>query len=86
MTDPTAVPCRRVDDPRITQLVEDVKIAKTRQTEMQRTIDENTKLTKQVRDVIISFRVIAAVSKWLTAIGGAAIVCYHAWQRLTGRS
>ena len=45
----------------------------------------NTEITKQVRDVLASFRVIASVAKWFTAVGAFGVMCWHAWQKATGR-
>lgn len=40
----------------------------------------NTEITKQVRDVLASFRVIGAISKWLTAIGAFGVMIWHGVQ------
>ncbi len=45
----------------------------------------NTVITAQVRDLLASFRVMAAVAKWLTAIGAFGLMCWQAWLRFTGR-
>lgn len=54
---------RRSSDAIVGQLVDDVSQLKL---EMKR----NTEVTEQVRDILASFRVIAAVAKWLTVIAG----------------
>ncbi len=45
----------------------------------------NTEITKQVRDLLGSFRIMASVAKWLTAMGAFCVMAYHAWQKATGR-
>lgn len=54
---------RRADDGRINKLMLDVN---TLQVQMQ----ENTEVTVQVRDILGSFRTLASVAKWVSAIGG----------------
>lgn len=46
---------------------------------------ENTALTKEVRDILATFRVLGAVAKWVAAIGAAGLAIYHAFQAFTGR-
>jgi hypothetical protein len=55
---------RRSSDVILAQVVTDVDQLKD---EMRR----NTEVTEQVRDILASFKIIAAVAKWLTAIAGA---------------
>ena len=60
-------PERRHDDPRISALQRDVE-------EMKITVQE-------VHDILASFRTLAAIAKWVTAIAGAftaVIAGYHA--------
>lgn len=52
---------------------------------LERKMDESMEVTTQIRDILTSFKVIGAVSKWLTAIGALAVMVYHAWQKATGR-
>lgn len=52
---------------------------------LEKKIDQNTEVTTQIRDILTSFRVIGAVSKWLTAMGALGVMLYHAWQKATGR-
>lgn len=37
----------------------------------------NTEITKQVADVLASFRVVAAVSKWIATIAAGVVAVYH---------
>ncbi len=37
----------------------------------------NTEITKQVRDVLSSFKVIGHVAKWLTVMGAFGAMCWH---------
>jgi hypothetical protein len=53
--------------------------------EIKREVAENTDLTKQIRDLLASFRVLAQISKWGTAVGAFGLMLYHVWQRATGR-
>lgn len=62
---------RRGDDPRIDALVQDVCLLK-------KDMAQNTEVTMQVRDILASFRVIAKVAKWLTAIATAVAAVYAA--------
>jgi hypothetical protein len=65
---------RRTEDPRINQLVADVAVLKDQ-------MAENTAVTHQVRDILASFRIVAAVAKWIAIIVGgiAAIKTGHGW-------
>lgn len=54
---------RRAADARVTQLVTDVD-------ELKKQMAVNTEVTLQVRDILASFRGVAAVAKWITAIAG----------------
>lgn len=40
----------------------------------------NTEITKQVRDVLASFRVMGSVAKWCTAVGAFGVMCWHGVQ------
>jgi len=57
---------RRVSDVILSKVVDDVEHLKK---EMQR----NTEVTEQVRDLLTSFKVIAAVAKWCTVVVGALV-------------
>lgn len=48
-------------------------------------LDENTATTREVRDILATFKVVGAIAKWCSAVGGAAILLYHGWMKLTGR-
>jgi len=74
----TLPPCRRADDQRITRLVDDVVILKTQ-------MIENTEVTKQVKDILTSFRMVALAAKWVAAVGAGILALYHGWQSVTGR-
>lgn len=76
---------RRADDSRITQLVSEVAVLKEQHGVLLAETKKNTEITEQVRDILASFRVIAMIAKWLTAVGGVIIMAYHGWQKLTGR-
>lgn len=56
---------RRAEDTRVTQLVTDVETLKEQ-------MAVNTAVTIQVRDILASFRGVAAAAKWIAAIAGAA--------------
>lgn len=48
-------------------------------------LDANTALTKDVRDILGTFRVVGLMAKWIGAIGAAALALYHGWLAITGR-
>lgn len=48
-------------------------------------IEENTAITKDVRDILSTFRIVGKAAKWLTAVSAAIIGVYHGWQSFTGR-
>lgn len=68
---------RRRDDARISKLVVDVKV-------LERKIDENSELTKEIRDLVTSFRVVASVAKWITTILLALAAMWHGWHFMKG--
>lgn len=46
-------------------------------------MEKNTEITEQVRDILASFRIVARMAKWFTAIGGAVatgIAIVKAWR------
>lgn len=51
-------------DSRFNKLVEDTTALKIH-------MEENTEITTQVRDLLGSFRIVAAIAKWVSVIGGA---------------
>lgn len=61
---------RRAEDSRINKLVEDVAV-------LQSQMIENTAMTRQVRDILGSFRIMAAIAKWVAAIGAGVAALYH---------
>lgn len=62
-----------------------VESAKAQGRKNEELIAENTKITQEVRDILATFRIVAAVAKWLTAVGAFFVGTYHAWQKVTGR-
>lgn len=48
-------------------------------------LDANTALTKDVRDILGTFRVMGVAAKWVAAIGAAGLALYHGWQAISGR-
>lgn len=63
---------RRATDPRIDTLSADVA-------ELKRQMTENTIITKQVKEVLDSFKLVASVAKWITTVAAAIAL---AWQGL----
>jgi hypothetical protein len=61
---------RRAPDPRINILVEEMKVVRVE-------LAANTHITKQVADVLASFRVIGAIAKWSAAIAAACTAIWH---------
>lgn len=61
---------RRVEDSRMSALVLDVS-------DLKQQMARNTEITEQVRDILTSFRVIAAAAKWVTAIVAACVALWH---------
>lgn len=59
-------PERRTADERVTKLVSDVE-------DLKRQMAENTAVTKDVRDILGSFKVLRALALWVAAVVGAAI-------------
>lgn len=56
-----------------------------RLTDLEGKIDENTAVTKDVRDILGTFRIVGLAAKWIAAIGAAGLAIYHGWQAFTGR-
>lgn len=86
--DPTHPPQRRAQDPRIEQLVVDVAKARVKQEAMQRSLDENTQITTQmkgtvddVRDILTSFKMLGKFAKWA---GGIVAALATAWAAVKG--
>jgi hypothetical protein len=48
-------------------------------------LEENTQLTKDVRDILGTFRIVGIAAKWIGAIGAAGLAIYHGWLFVTGR-
>lgn len=70
---------RRADDPRIDRLVEDMS-------SLQREVKENTEVTKQVKDMIGSFKLIATVAKWIAVVVGAYVAIKTGVATLLGKT
>lgn len=66
---------RRGDDARIVRLEE-------RMGRFEQKLDENTATTKEVRDILGSFKMIGAIAKWSMVVGGACTAAYHGAQAL----
>lgn len=84
-------PQRRAEDPRIQQLVDDVAEAKERQGVMERKLDENTRITTEmkitveaVKDILTSFRVLKTVAVWLSSIAAAVGATWAAIRQIKG--
>lgn len=69
---------RRAEDQRIIKLCEDVAV-------LQVQMAENTAVTKQVRDILASFRIVGAVAKWTAAIGAGVVAAHHGIDWLRGK-
>ena len=63
-------PERRADDVRVALLEQ-------RMDGFEKKVDENTKLTREVLDTLRAFKMLGAIAKWGTVVGGAAIGSYH---------
>lgn len=75
---------RRADDARISQLLIDHADLKRQHGKLHACVDSlqaevkrNTEVTEQVRDILTSFRVLAAVAKWVSKIGAAFAAIYY---------
>lgn len=67
---------RRSPSPEMIQMAQDIAGLK-------KEMMSNTEITQQVADLLASFRVMAAISKWVTVIAGAAAACiaaFKAWK------
>jgi len=91
LPDDTLPPLRRAEDPRIQQLVNDVAETKDAQTAMQRSIDQNTALTAemkgtvdQVKDILTSMRVLGTAAKWVSSIVAAVGSAWLAIRQIKG--
>lgn len=69
-------PCRRADDPRVTQLVNDVTTLKYQ-------MEENTAVTIEVRDLLAGIKLFGKISKWGFAIFASLAA---AWASIKGFS
>ena len=69
--DETNPPFRRESDHRIAALEERASV-------IERKIDENTAITKEVADILATFRVMGNLAKWTSAIAAAFSAVYAA--------
>ena len=67
---PKSPPHRRANDERLDTVVCDVALLKGQ-------MAENTEVTKQVRDILNSFRLLKSVAAWVIAIGAAVATLFH---------
>lgn len=68
----------RAEDPRIATLLADVSTLK-------RDMAANNKMTKEVRDILASFRIMGVIAKWLAGVVAALAAIVQVWHWLTGR-
>lgn len=64
---------RRATDPRVDQLVDEMKSVRIE-------LALNTEVTTQIRDAINSFKIIAKIAKWVTAVaacGASLLALWH---------
>lgn len=61
---------RRHDDPRICQLVDDVRALKEQ-------MAKHIETTEQIRDAIHAFKLVGKAGKWLAAIGAGGTAVWH---------
>jgi hypothetical protein len=87
----TEHPQRRSSDVVVNQLVADVAELKDAQlkqvaahAELSRKMDLNTSITEQVRDILATFRIMAQIAKWVTAIVAGVTAAYHGIASLKG--
>ena len=66
-------PPRRSDDRALLEIIGDVA-------ELKRAMKENTEITRQVLEVLATFRVIASVAKWVTAVIASVGAVYIAFK------
>ena len=66
---------RRHNDLRIDALQQDMTLLHASVSEMKETV-------KEMHDILASFRVLAAVAKWITAIAGAVAAVYAGYHSI----
>lgn len=80
------IPERRALDPKITAFMTASTLERTEIrraiTDVQAELKANTAITKDVADLIASFRVLAAVGKWIAAVGAGLAAVWHGWDFL----
>jgi len=69
---------RRAEDPRINALVSDMQSVKAELAANTEITKRNSEITAQVAEVLASFRVLAAVAKWVATIGAGILALKHA--------
>jgi hypothetical protein len=77
-------PQRRQDDPRIEQLVDDMAAMKTAHAAMKISLDQNTEVTTQIRDILTSFRVLRTLAIWLSGLLAAVGASWAAIRQIKG--
>ena len=50
--------------------------------DLKREMSENTQITKDMRDILGTFRVLGAIAKWVTGVAAAIAAIYHGTQYL----
>lgn len=71
-------PCQQTDQ--ITLLAASVNAISEHQASMQIWITENSEVTREVRDLLTTFKVSRAVANWITKIGGAIAIIYAGYK------
>ena len=61
---------RRAPDPLLATIISDV-------TTLKEQMVENTTVTKEVREILTSFRIFASVCKWVAAVGAGIAAAWH---------
>ena len=83
-TEDTLPPRRRAADPVIDHLHECVEGLKGKVATLETSMAENTAMTKEVRDILATFRTLATVAKWFTAIAGAVAAGFAMFRSIKG--
>ena len=68
---------RRADDSRVGKIAADLEHLHGCVESLKSQVSENTALTKEVRDILATFKVLGAAAKWLTILGAGATTVYH---------
>ncbi len=80
------VPQRRVEDQRIDQVVREVTGMKTHVAELTNNmaalkddLKRNNETTDQIRDLLGTFRITAAIGKWVGMVGAGVVAIWQGW-------